>query len=180
MVKIGEVEIEIVKGDITSLDVDAIVNPANNYLMHGGGLTLAIIKRGGQVIQQESKKFGNVPTGGAVITSGGKLKAKHVIHAVGPRYKDGKSGESEKLASAVKASLTIAVQKKLTSIALPAISSGTFGYPIEESSKIIIDSVKEFIEKADKEKMTLKKVIICLFDDKAYEVFKKYGDKVVK
>ena len=119
--KIGNTEIEIIKGDITLLDVEAIVNPANTFLMHNGGLAAAIVKRGGRIIQEESKKIGNVPTGGAVITTGGNLKAQHVIHAVGPRYKDGKSGEAEKLKSAVENSLVVAEKKKLKSIAIPAI-----------------------------------------------------------
>ena len=141
--KIANTEFEVIQCDITLLDVEAIVNPANTFLMHNGGLAAAIVKRGGRIIQEESKKIGNVPTGGAVITTGGNLKAKHVIHAVGPRYKDGKSGEAEKLALAVKNSLEVAELKKLKTIAIPAISSGIFGYPIEESAKIIVDSAIE-------------------------------------
>lgn len=175
--KVNNVEIEVVKGDITMLDVEAIVNPANNYLMHGGGLAAAIVRRGGQIIQQESKKIGFVPTGGAVITSGGSLKAKHVIHAVGPKYKDGKSGEAEKLASAVKAALEITEKKKLKSVALPAISSGIFGYPIEESSKIIVDSVVDFFKNSEKKDRTIEKVILCLFDETAFNNFERELEK---
>jgi O-acetyl-ADP-ribose deacetylase (regulator of RNase III) len=171
--KIGNTVLEIIKGDITLLDVEAIVNPANNYLMHGGGLAAAIVRRGGMIIQQESKKIGNVPTGSAVITSGGHLKAKHVIHAVGPRYKDGKSGEEEKLESAVKTSLKIAGQKKLKSIAIPAVSSGIFGYPINECAKVITKSVIDFLKEKDKADTTLEKIVLCLFDDEAYNEFDK-------
>jgi O-acetyl-ADP-ribose deacetylase (regulator of RNase III) len=173
--KIGSTEIEVIKGDITMLDVEAIVNPANNGLIHAGGLAAAIVRRGGQIIQQESRKMGNVPTGGAVITKGGSLKAKHVIHAVGPRYKDGNSGEAELLASAVKESLRIAEQKKLKSMAFPAISSGIFGYPIEESSKIIVDTIIEHfnILKKDKLETTLEKVVLCLYDDETFKLFEK-------
>ena len=173
--KIGNTVIELIKGDITLLDVEAIVNPANNYLMHGGGLAAAIVRRGGMIIQQESKKIGNVPTGSAVITSGGHLKAKHVIHAVGPRYKDGKSGEEEKLAGAVKSSLHIAEQKKLKSIAVPAISSGIFGYPVEECAKVITRTIVEYLRANEKEKAdsTLEKVVLCLFDDETYKEFDK-------
>ena len=173
--KIGKTEIDIIKGDITVLDVEAIVNPANNALMHGGGLAAAIVHRGGQIIQQESKKIGNVPTGSAVYTQGGHLKAKHVIHAVGPRYKDGKSGEKEKLESAVLASLNIADKLKVKSVAIPAISSGIFGYPIEESSKIIIDSIVNFLETKENEKSetSLEKIIVCLFDDGTLKEFEK-------
>jgi O-acetyl-ADP-ribose deacetylase len=171
--KIENTEIEVIKGDITLLDVEAIVNPANTFLMHTGGLAAAIVKRGGMIIQQESKKIGNVPTGSAVITTGGNLKAKHVIHAVGPRYKDGKSGEAEKLESAVKSALDIADKKKLKSIAIPAISSGIFGYPVAESSKIIADTIVEFFNSKKKEKAetTVEKVILCLLDDDSFNNF---------
>ncbi len=171
--KIGKTEIVVLKGDITLLDTEAIVNPANTFLMHNGGLAAAIVKRGGMIIQQESNKIGNVPTGGAVITSGGNLKAKHVIHAVGPRYRDGKSGEAEKLKMAVENSLVVAEKKKLKSIAIPAISSGIFGYPIAESSKIIVDTVTEHFIKSDKEKLetTLEKVVFCLYDEDTFKTF---------
>lgn len=169
--KIKNTEIEVIKGDITLLDVEAIVNPANNYLIHGGGLAASIVRRGGQIIQQESKKIGNVPTGSAVYTSGGHLKAAIVIHAVGPRYKDGKSGEPEKLASAVKSALDIADKKKLKSAALPAISSGIFGYPIAECAEIIVKSIGEFLSELPE--TTLEKVVICLFDDDSFNEFQK-------
>ncbi|MBL8017804.1 MAG: macro domain-containing protein [Ignavibacteria bacterium] len=174
-IKIGNTEIEAIKGDITLLDVEAIVNPANTFLMHTGGLAAAIVKRGGMIIQQESKKIGNVPVGSAVITKGGNLKAEHVIHAVGPKYKDGKSGEPEKLASAVNAALNVADKKKLKSIAIPAISSGIFGYPIAESSNIIVESAKDFFEakKKEKQETTIEKVVFCLLDDDAFEAFNK-------
>ena len=175
MYKINKTEIELIKGDITSLDVESIVNPANNYLIHGGGLAAAIVRSGGQIIQQESKKIGFVPTGSAVITQGGHLKAKHVIHAVGPHYKDGKSGEAEKLTSAVKAAIDIADKKKLKSIAIPAISSGIFGYPMAECSKVIIEAVIDYLNAKQKEKAetTIEKIVLCLFDDGAYNEFEK-------
>jgi O-acetyl-ADP-ribose deacetylase (regulator of RNase III) len=171
--KIENTEIEVVQGDITLLDVEAIVNPANTFLMHTGGLAAQIAKRGGMIIQQESKKIGNVPTGSAVLTRGGNLKAEHVIHAVGPKYKDGKSGEAEKLASAVTSALDIAHKKKLKSVAIPAISSGIFGYPVAESSKIIVDSIVEYFnsKKKAKEETTIEKVILCLFDEEAFNNF---------
>src|SRR4030095_15254755 len=180
--KIENTEIEVIKGDITMLDVEAIVNPANSGLVHAGGLALSIAKRGGQIINQESKKIGNVPTGSAVITSGGSLKAKHVIHAVGPRYKDGKQGEAEKLASADRSSLEIANKKKLKSIAIPAISTGIFGYPIADASKVIVDTVVDFFnsKKKEKQETTLEKVVLCLFDDDAFNNFVKETDKHFK
>lgn len=181
-IKTANTEFDVIRGDITLLDTDAIVNPANTFLMHNGGLAAAIVKRGGRIIQEESKKIGNVPTGGAVITTGGNLKAKHVIHAVGPRYKDGKSGEADKLASAVKNSLEVAEKKKLKSIAIPAISSGIFGYPAEESSQIIVDTVFEHFnaKKKAKEETTLEKVVFCLIDENNYALFKKAFEGNIK
>ena len=180
--KIGNTEIEVIKGDITMLDVEAIVNPANNGLVHAGGLAAAIVKRGGAIIQQESRKIGYVTTGSAAITGGGHLKAKHVIHAVGPRYKDGKSGEAEKLESAVKACIDIAEKKKLKSMAIPAISSGIFGYPVNDSAKIIVDTVIEHfnILKKEKKESTLEKVVLCLFDDNTFTIFEKEAEKHFK
>ncbi|MBE2225856.1 MAG: macro domain-containing protein [Ignavibacteria bacterium] len=173
--KIANTEFEVIQGDITLLDAEAIVNPANTFLMHNGGLAAAIVKRGGRIIQEESKKIGNVPTGGAVLTTGGNLKAKHVIHAVGPKYKDGKSGEAEKLVSAVSSALKVAEAKKLKSIAIPAISSGIFGYPVEESARIIVDTAIEYFntKKKAKEETTIEKVVFCLVDEDTYSVFKK-------
>ena len=173
MYKISNTEIEVIQGDITMLDVDAIVNPANNYLMHGGGLAAAISKRGGPSISQESKKIGFVPTGSAVYTTAGSLKAKHVIHAIGPKYKDGKSGEAEKLESAVKAALDIANGKKLKSIAIPAISTGIYGYPTADASKIITSAIVGFLKAKVKEKQdtTLEKIILCLIDNEAFKQF---------
>ncbi len=180
--KIENTEFEVIQGDITLLETDAIVNPANTFLMHTGGLAAAIVKRGGMIVQQESKKIGNIPTGSAVITTGGNMKTKHVIHAVGPKYKDGKSGEPEKLASAVSASLNVAEAKKLTSIAIPAISSGIYGYPIEESAKIIVDTTIEHFKKKEeaKEETTLVKVVFCLLDENTYVAFKKELESLMK
>jgi O-acetyl-ADP-ribose deacetylase (regulator of RNase III) len=178
--KYKDTQIEILRGDITLLDVEAVVNPANNYLIHGGGLAAAILKRGGQIIQQESKKIGFVPTGSAVITKGGSLKAKHVIHAVGPRYKDGKSGEADKLAGAVRSALDIAEKKKLKSVALPAISSGIFGYPVEESAEVIVKAVMEHLDKRNKEKATVEKIVLCLFDENTFKEFEKAAEKFGK
>lgn len=180
--KIGNTEIEVIQSDITMLDVEAIVNPANTFLMHTGGLAAAISRRGGMIIQQESKKIGNVPTGSAVITTGGNLKAKHVIHAVGPKYKDGKSGEEEKLRSAVNSALDVADKKKLKSIAIPAISSGIFGYPMADSAKVIVNAVMDYFntKKKAKEETHLEKVVFCLLDKDAFDYFAKELGKISK
>lgn len=138
--------IKVILGDITEEPTDAIVNPANNYLKHGGGVAGAIVSKGGSIIQQESDKIGYVETGRSVITTGGKLKAKYVIHTVGPLWQGGKNKEEELLKSAVIRAMELAQKYELNSIALPAISTGIFGFPKEKGVKIIVDSVIEFLK----------------------------------
>ncbi len=136
--------IKVIQGDITEEDTEAIVNAANSRLKHGGGVAGAIVKKGGKVIQEESDKIGFVPTGKAAITTAGKLKAKYVIHAVGPVW--GEGDEERKLRSAVKSALEIADGKGISSVALPAISTGIFGYPKEKGVKVIFSEVIKYIE----------------------------------
>ncbi len=136
--------ITIVHGDITNEKVDAIVNAANSHLQHGGGVAGAIVRKGGRIIQEESNKIGFVPVGKAAITTAGKLPAKYVIHAVGPRW--GEGDEDNKLRSAVRSALELATEKGLKSIALPAISSGIFGFPKPRATKIIFETVVEFLK----------------------------------
>ncbi|MFN4183004.1 MAG: macro domain-containing protein, partial [bacterium] len=119
--------VKIVEGDITEEQVDAIVNAANSYLKHGGGVAGAIVRKGGKIIQEESDRIGYVPVGEVAITSAGALPAKKVIHAVGPRW--GEGNENEKLRSAVWNSLKKAQEEQFQSISLPAISAGIFGFP---------------------------------------------------
>lgn len=138
--------IKVILGGITEESTDAIVNPANNYLKHGGGVAGAIIQKGGPIIQQESDKIGYVETGRSVITTAGKLKTKYVIHTVGPVWQGGKNKEEELLKSAVISTMELAQKYELNSIALPAISTGIFGFPKEKGVKIIVDSVIEFIK----------------------------------
>ncbi|CUS77700.1 macro domain-containing protein [Candidatus Kryptobacter tengchongensis] len=161
--------IRIVHGDITEENVDAIVNAANEYLKHGGGVAGAIVRKGGYVIQEESDKIGYVPTGSAAITGAGKLPAKFVIHAVGPVWKDGKSGEDEKLESAVFSSLKIADEKKLKSISFPAISAGIFGFPKERCAKILIETAVKFLEQNPN--TTIEEIRFCLFDEPTLNAF---------
>ncbi len=156
-------QIEIVKGDITDLEVDAIVNAANSRLKHGGGVAYAIVKKGGKIIQEESDKIGYCKVGNAVITTAGKLKAKYVIHAVGPRY--GEGNEDKKLADATLNALKLADRYKLKSIAFPAISTGIFGFPKERCAKIMLDVVHNYHG-------SLEKVIFCLFDEETFKIFK--------
>jgi len=136
-------KIRLVQGDITELGSDAVVNAANSQLILGGGVAGAIRSKGGPSIQEECHKIGGTFVGGAVITTGGNLKAKHVIHAVGPRM--GEGDEDNKLKNATLNSLRLMDDNELKSIAFPAISTGIFGYPINRCSKIMIATTKEYL-----------------------------------
>ncbi|MBO3768707.1 MAG: macro domain-containing protein [Candidatus Brockarchaeota archaeon] len=161
--------IKFVKGDITKLKVDIIVNAANSYLKHGGGVAGAIVRAGGSIIQKESDdivmKRGPIKVGEVVFTSAGKLNAKHIIHAVGPRNGEGK--EEEKLRKATLNSLYLAESLSAKSIAFPAISTGVFGYPKEKCALVMLSAVKEYFEKGGK----IKDITFCLYDDETYNVF---------
>ena len=159
-------KIVVCKGDITEQDTEAIVNAANSYLKHGGGVAEAIVRKGGRIIQEESDNIGYVEVGEVGVTSGGKLKCKYVIHAVGPRW--GEGNEDEKLRKAVRRSLEKATELKITSIAIPAISSGIFGFPKERNADIVLTTVKEFLEK---EETSLKEVRLCNIDIFTTEIY---------
>jgi O-acetyl-ADP-ribose deacetylase (regulator of RNase III) len=160
-------EIQLIHGDITEEKVDAIVNAANSYLKHGGAVAGAIVRKGGQIIQDESDKIKFVPVGQAALTSGGKLPAEFVIHAVGPRW--GEGNEDEKLVNAVHNSLQLADKHKFQSISLPAISSGIFGFPLQRCANIIIQTVNKYLESFPDSH--LKKVRICVIDEKSLAEF---------
>ena len=160
--------IKLMKGDITKLEVDAIVNAANTGLASGGGVCGSINRAGGALIAEECRKIGYCETGDAVITTGGKLPASYVIHAVGPVWQGGDSGEDNLLASAYKNGLNIAVENNLKSIAFPNISTGIYGFPKLEAARIALASVGAFLEKDD----SLKEVIFCCFDDANYDLYK--------
>ena len=166
-IEVNNSKIRLVKGDITELATDAIVNAANAQLILGGGVAGAIRKKGGPTIQEECNKIGDTYVGGAVITTGGNLKAKYVIHAVGPRM--GEGNEDEKLENATLNSLKLIDEKKLKSIAFPAISTGIFGYPIDRCAKIMISTVKEYLNKDTQ----IKEVIFCLFTASDFGQFDK-------
>jgi O-acetyl-ADP-ribose deacetylase (regulator of RNase III) len=165
--RINKTIFEIIKGDITQLNVDAIVNAAGETLVMGGGVAGAILRAGGYEIQEQCNKLAPIKVGKAIITQGGKLKAKYVIHAVGPRFGEGE--EEKKLKNAVLNSLKLADQYKLKSIAFPAISSGIFGCPKELVAKVMNKAIFDCL----KGKTNLEKVIICLFSDDAYNVWSK-------
>lgn len=177
---IGKAKLRIVQGDITDQKVDAIVNAANPSLMGGGGVDGAIHKKGGTKILEECKvirqtKWPNgLPTGKAIITTGGNLKARFVIHTVGPIWYGGKHGESEFLAEAYETSLKLAASKGLKTIAFPSISTGAYGYPIEKASQIALKTVKEFLEKED----NLDEVIVILFSKADLETHEKAAAEI--
>lgn len=157
--------LQLVKADITEQETDAIVNAANAQLILGGGVAGAIRRKGGPAIQEECNKIGGTFVGGAVITTGGNLKAKHVIHAVGPRM--GEGDEDNKLKNATINSLKAADENNLKSIAFPAISTGIFGFPLERCAEIMLSETINYL----KGETGLEKVVFCLFDDKAFNVF---------
>lgn len=173
--QVGNAKLEIVKGDLTDVEADAIVNAANSTLLGGGGVDGAIHRKGGPQILEECKRLratewpDGLPTGCANITSGGNLKAKHVIHTVGPIWRGGFHEEAKLLKQAYRSSLKLAVTNRLKTIAFPSISTGAYGYPVEEASRIAVGAVKEFLEKEDK----LEKVSFVLFSDRDFEIYLK-------
>lgn len=162
---INNSKIKLVQGDITELSTDVIVNAANAQLILGGGVAGAIRRKGGPSIQEECNKIGGTFVGGAVITTGGNLKAKHVIHAVGPRM--GEGNEDEKLKNATINSLKLMDEHNLKTIAFPAISTGIFGYPIERCAKIMISNAKEYLAGETQ----IEDVIFCLYSAPDFKVF---------
>jgi O-acetyl-ADP-ribose deacetylase (regulator of RNase III) len=172
--KIDNKILRLVQGDITDRDVDAIVNAANSHLQHGGGVAGAIVRKGGQVIQEESDKIGFTPVGTAVVTGAGKLPARFVIHAVGPRM--GEGDEDNKLKNAVRSSLMRASEKRLKSISIPAISSGIFGFPKDRCAKILVGESAGFLK--ENKDASLHTVEFCIRDDTTLSYFKKEFEKI--
>lgn len=169
-VKIGRTKLAIVLGDITDQDTDAIVNAANSNLEKGGGVCGTIHAKGGPRIFEECRLIGGCATGDAVMTSGGNLKARHVIHAVGPIWQDGQEDEPQLLASAYRRSLEVAARHGVRSVSFPSISTGIFGYPIRLAAPIALTTIIKFLEN---EQHTLDEVRMVVFtqDTIAYTVF---------
>jgi O-acetyl-ADP-ribose deacetylase len=170
--------IQIVQGDITIEDVDAIVNAANEHLQHGGGVAGTISRKGGSTIQKESdewiRQHGSVPHSHPAWTSGGHLPAKYVIHTVGPIWGDG--DEDAKLADAVTGSFKVADELKCSSMALPAISTGIYGFPKDRAAQIIFPSIEKYF--VENPSSTVKTVKLVLFDQSSVDVFMKtWGDQ---
>lgn len=166
-------KIELVKGDITKIKVDAIVNAANSSLMGGGGVDGAIHRAGGPAILEECKKIiarqGRCPTGEAVITTGGNLPAKYVIHSVGPVWNGGNYDEENKLIDCYKNSLQLAVDNNCKTIAFPNISTGIYHFPKKEAAQIAVETISGFLSKTDK----IEKVIFVCFDAENYELYER-------
>ncbi len=166
-VTIGKSTIVLVRGDITMETTEAIVNAANTRLMGGGGVDGAIHAAGGPKIMEECRKIGGCPTGDAVITTGGNLKAKYVIHAVGPIYRGGTHGEEKLLSSAYSKSLELASKKKIASVSFPSISTGAYGYPVRDASRIALRTVMDYV----KDHQEIKLVRFVLFGSVDLEVY---------
>jgi len=169
---VGKATLEIVQGDITALAADAIVNAANGYLKHGGGVAAAISRKGGPIIQEESDAIvasrGPLETGDAVATGGGNLPARFVIHTVGPVWSQHSPAEADELlCKAVRNSLRLAEERGLMSIAFPAISTGIYGFPIDRAASLLLQEAKRHLEG----KTGLERVIFCLYDRPSYQVF---------
>jgi O-acetyl-ADP-ribose deacetylase (regulator of RNase III) len=173
--KVRNAILEVIIGNIIDVEADAIVNAANSTLMGGGGVDGAIHRKGGPRILEECKRIratewpDGLPTGKAVITSGGNLKAKYVIHTVGPIWLGGFQMESELLKQAYKNTLKLAASKGLKTIAFPSISTGAYGYPVEEASHIALTTIKAFLEKEDR----FERVILVLFSERNFKLYLK-------
>lgn len=162
--------IELFKGDITTLKVDAIVNAANTSLLGGGGVDGAIHRAAGKELLEECRNLNGCKTGDAKITKGYNLQAKYVIHTVGPVWYGGKSGEPEKLASCYQRSLETAIENGIKTIAFPNISTGVYGFPKKEAAETAIQTVISFLKKNDE----IEQVIFCVFDKENFEIYNNY------
>ncbi|MDE0684766.1 MAG: O-acetyl-ADP-ribose deacetylase [Candidatus Poribacteria bacterium] len=170
--QIKQTDLEMIQGDITKAQVDAIVNAANSELVGGGGVDGAIRRAGGDAIEgacaEIRRREGGCPTGEAVITPGGNLHAKYVIHTVGPVWEGGNSGEAELLASCYKESLRLAVENNIQSIAFPSISTGIYGYPTEKAAVVALTAVKELVLQSNTVPATIQ---FILFDEATHACY---------
>ena len=170
---IGETRLSLMQGDITQQDTDTIVNAANSGLMGGGGVDGAIHRAGGPAILEDCKKIvterGRLPAGQAVITTGGKMKTRHVIHTVGPVWHGGEKGEPETLASAYRESLKVAAENGLKTVSFPSISTGVYGYPADKAAKVALGAIVDFL----KTDTSLEEIVFVLFDSRTFEAYQK-------
>jgi O-acetyl-ADP-ribose deacetylase (regulator of RNase III) len=168
---VGQARLSIIQGDITGQGTDAIVNAANSGLMGGGGVDGAIHRAGGPAILEECRQIvarqGRLPTGQAVITTAGDMKAWHVIHTVGPVWHGGSQGEAGLLASAYRESLKLAAANDLASISFPSISTGVYGYPVDKASRVALSTVVAFLSQPT----SVKEVVFVLYDKRTFEAY---------
>ncbi len=171
-VVVGKTRVKLIQGDITEQETDAIVNAANSALAGGGGVDGAIHRAGGPAIMEECHRIitqiGRLETGKAVITSGGKLKAKYVIHTVGPVWRGGTGGEAKLLTSAYQESLRLASEYGLKSISFPSISTGAYGYPVAEAARVALRAVVDFLRQCE---TSLQEVYFVLYDARTYNTY---------
>ncbi|MBN2655164.1 MAG: macro domain-containing protein [Nitrospirae bacterium] len=172
--KIGGCVIRLVMADITTRQVEAIVNAANSSLQHGGGVAAAIVKKGGEIIQQQSNSIGYVPVGGAAVTTAGGLPSKFVIHTVEPRM--GEGDEDAKLIKSVNSVLATAVKHRFKSISMPAVSAGIYGFPKDKCAQILVGQAAHFL--SENLECGLEVLEFCLFDDGTYSCFCAEFDKL--
>jgi len=169
---INQAKLRIIQGDITKQDTDAIVNAANSSLMGGGGVDGAIHRAGGPAILEECKQVvarqGRLPTGKAVMTTGGNLKARYVIHTVGPIWYGGDKGEPDLLASAYRESLKLAMENQLSSISFPSISTGAYGYPVDKASRVAIGAVIASLRQGV---TSIREIVFVLFDSQTFRAY---------
>jgi len=177
---INQAKLTIVQGDITLQATDAIINAANPSLMGGGGVDGAIHRAGGPAILEDCKRIvaeqGSLPTGRAVITTGGNLQAKHVIHTVGPVWYGGSRDEARLLGSAYQESLRLVVEHGLRSVSFPSISTGAYGYPVDQAAMVAMKAVVSFLEEKT---APIQEVVFVLFDSRTYQVYCSVLDKVI-
>ena len=167
--------IRLIKGDITEQNVDVIVNPANSYLKHGGGVAGAIVRKGGKIIQIESDKIGFVPVGLSVITTSGELPCEAIIHTVGPKM--GEGNEDFKLSKSIHSCLSLASENSYKNISIPAISSGIFGFPKDRCANILLDESIKFLQNNN---TSIKIIEFCIIDDETLFHFKMKFKKLKK
>jgi O-acetyl-ADP-ribose deacetylase (regulator of RNase III) len=178
-IKIGKTVLRLGTGDIADQDTDAVVTAAHWRLNKGTGTDGTIHSKGGPKIYEECLKIGGCPIGDAVITTGGNLTARHVIHAVGPVWRGGDESEPELLASAYRQSLLVAVQNNLRSISFPSISTGAFGYPLKLAAPVALNTIVEFLRKGEHDLDEVRIVLYSREDEKAYPIFVAALEKIL-
>lgn len=178
--RIGKTVLRLVTGDIAEQDTDAVVTAAHWRLNKGAGTDGTIHTKGGPQIYEECRKIGGCPIGDAVITTGGNLKARHVIHAVGPVWRGGDENEPEMLASAYRRSLEVAVTNKLRSISIPSISTGAFGYPLKLAAPVAMKTIVDFLRAGRHDLQEVRMVLYQREDDRAYPLFETALEQILQ